>query len=217
MTTTNLIWATPEAEKMIVHCGRVSNPPSQQAGQNNERLIKYLINHKHWSPFEMASMCVEVETTKDVSIQILRHRSFSFQEFSQRYASVTDHLGLDPSFELRRQDQKNRQSSFDTDEFEAPFRHRIEKLFTEARGLYEDMLQAGVARESARKVLPITAGTRLYMTGTIRSFIHYCLVRCHADTQKEHREVAHQILSIIQASFPTTGKVLHELLHSPTA
>lgn len=210
-----LIWITPQAEDQVVYCARVSNPKSQEQGDNPDRLVRYLIKHKHWSPFEMASMCVGIETTRDVSAQILRHRSFSFQEFSQRYSSVASNLKLDPSFELRLQDPTNRQSSL-PDAFGRlrHYRTHIEQLYEQAETLYSSLLSAGCAKEVARKVLPIGSPTRLYMTGTIRSWIHYCLVRCGPETQKEHCLIAMAVWKILSEHCPNIASAVHELHHT---
>ncbi len=207
-----LIWITPHAEDLVVYQARVSNPKSQEEGSNPDRLIRYLINHKHWSPFEMASMCIELDTTRDVSAQILRHRSFSFQEFSQRYSSVTDNLDLDAAFELRLQDPTNRQSSL-IDAFDqlAPYRAKIEDHFRSAQELYADLLSAGCAKEVARKVLPMGSPTRMYMSGTLRSWIHYCQVRTEQGTQKEHRQIALSVWKILSEQCPAIATAVHEL------
>jgi len=197
----SLKWITPEAEDTIVYCARVSNPKSQEENKNPERLLAYLIKHKHWSPFEMASMCVEIETTRDISAQILRHRSFSFQEFSQRYAAVS----APASFELRYQDRKNRQNSIEDVErdLEFAFSDDIDDLYEHVISLYNDMLEKGVAKECARKILPMGSPTRLYMSGTIRSWIHYLQVRQGPETQKEHREIANAIADLLHEHCPS--------------
>jgi thymidylate synthase (FAD) len=187
---------------------RVSNPNNQD-NPESERLIKYLIKHRHWSPFEMVNMCVQIETTRSVAAQILRHRSFSFQEFSQRYAQVTEPL-LIP--QLRRQDTKNRQNS--TDDLNKTtvneFNVKINSLFDLSQALYEEMLLAGVAKECARDILPLASPTKLYMNGTLRSWLHYTDLRCakSADgtptgTQLEHKQIADQVKSLIKQEFPT--------------
>ena len=210
-----LIWITPEAEQQIVYCARVSNPRSQEEGKSPDRLIRYLAKHKHWSPFEMASMCVEVTTTRDIAAQILRHRSFSFQEFSQRY-SPTDLLGKAVVPELRLQDHTNRQNSLVvTDpsvELElTELSSEIADLFDWAEDLYQRLLEAGVAKECARKVLPLNTPTRLYMTGTIRSWIHYLSIRGGVETQLEHRRIAEAIEGLFKENLPT----IHEALLCP--
>jgi thymidylate synthase (FAD) len=213
--TARLIWITPEAEQQIVYCARVSNPKSQEEGKSPDRLIRYLAKHKHWSPFEMASMCVEITTTRDIAAQILRHRSFSFQEFSQRYSS-TDLLGKAVVPELRLQDHTNRQNSLVvTDpslELElTDLSSEIADLFDWADDLYQRLLEAGVAKECARKVLPLNTPTRLYMTGTIRSWIHYLSIRGGVETQLEHRRVAEAIQELFKENLPT----IHEALLCP--
>lgn len=210
MIPTRLVWITPNAEEQIVYCARVSNPKSQEEGKSPERLISYLMKHKHWSPFEMASMCVEINTTRDIAAQILRHRSFSFQEFSQRYSDVVSTFGEYQPFELRWQDNKNRQNSIEDPMkgLEAKYDSRINALFQMSSGLYQEMLADGVAKECARKVLLLQAPSRLYMTGTIRSWIHYLQVRTGPETQKEHRQLATEIQEIFRAFCPATYRAL---------
>ena len=201
MHNVRLVHTTPDAEQLIAYMARVSNPNNQD-NPNYEKLIKYLIEHRHWSPFEMVNMCVEIETTRSVAAQILRHRSFSFQEFSQRYAKVTE-----PSFipHLRRQDQKNRQNS--TDDLPIgtikEFNFKINSYFELGEALYEKMLLAGVAKECARDVLPLASPTKLYMNGTLRSWLHYTDLRCANGTQLEHKQIADQVKSLIEQEFPT--------------
>ncbi len=199
--TVSLVHTTPDAEQLIAYMARVSNPANQD-NPESERLIRYLIKHKHWSPFEMVNMCVQIETTRSVAAQILRHRSFSFQEFSQRYAQVAE-----PAFipALRRQDTKNRQNSIadleqsTVDEFNI----KINSLFELSEGLYKEMLQAGVAKECARDVLPLSTPTKMYMNGTLRSWLHYCDLRCANGTQYEHKLIADQVKGLIEQEFPT--------------
>ena len=201
MHTATLIHITPNAEELITYMARVSNPANQHNTETSARLIKYLIDHKHWSPFEMVNMCVEIETTRSIAAQILRHRSFSFQEFSQRYAEVT----LRPEIpELRRQDTKNRQNSIDDlDEDEKEFLDaKIGILYSECYRVYQDLLKAGVAKECAREVLPMSSPTRLYMNGTIRSWIHYCQLRCANGTQKEHQMIARDAWKLLEEHVP---------------
>ena len=199
--TVSLVHTTPDAEKLIAFMARVSNPDNQD-NPESERLIRYLIKHKHWSPFEMVNMCVQIETTRSVAAQILRHRSFSFQEFSQRYAQVAE-PALIPK--LRRQDTKNRQNSVDdldpvtVDDFNI----KIESLYALSESLYKELLQAGVAKECARDVLPLSTPTKLYMNGTLRSWLHYCDLRCANGTQYEHKLIADQVKGIIEQEFPT--------------
>ena len=208
--TAKLVWITPEAESQIVYCARVSNPKSQEEGKSPDRLIRYLAKHKHWSPFEMASMCVEINTTRDIAAQVLRHRSFSFQEFSQRY-SPTSALGVAIVPELRLQDHKNKQNSIEVYEYNPELLHfqaEIADLFEESQDLYVRLLDAGVAKECARKVLPLQTPTRLYMAGTIRSWIHYVQIRSGVETQKEHREIALAVKGIMQEHLPTITEAL---------
>lgn len=208
--TTKLIWITPAAEHQIEYCARVSNPKGQQTLNTTGKLLRYLVRHNHWSPFEMASACVEINTTRDISAQILRHRSFSFQEFSQRYASTTEGLGGVDVPHLRRQDLTNRQNS--TDDLSAEetqsFYRRISLLFEDTEHLYQEMLSAGIAKESARKILPMNSPTRLYMSGTIRSWIHYLQVRRGPETQLEHRVIAEQIYQLLNQEMPNLWEVI---------
>ena len=196
----NLVHVTPDAEALIAYMARVSNPNNQD-NPNYEQLIKYLIKHRHWSPFEMVNMCVQIETTRSVAAQILRHRSFSFQEFSQRYAQVIEPL-LIP--QLRRQDLKNRQNS--TDDLNKTtvneFNVKINSLFDLSQALYDEMLLAGVAKECARDILPLASPTKLYMNGTLRSWLHYTDLRCANGTQLEHKQIADQVKSLIEQQFP---------------
>ena len=205
----SLVWITPDAESHIVYCARVSNPKSQQLGANPERLINYLVAHKHWSPFEMASACVEINTTRDISAQILRHRSFSFQEFSQRYSDVSI-LATPEGFDLRAQDPTNRQNSLDTlsDEDKCYFSTQIGDVMFKATALYNEMVNSGVAKECARKILPMNSPTRLYMSGTIRSWIHYLSVRTGVETQLEHRQIALAIAEILSRELPSLSNLI---------
>jgi thymidylate synthase (FAD) len=211
MSNVKLIWATPDAESLITKMARVSAPANQDNMDTAPRLLKYLIKHKHWSPYEMANLCVEIETTRDISAQILRHRSFSFQEFSQRYADVGE-LGSSVIPHLRRQDTKNRQNSIDdlSSDVIAGYYRRIGHLFEDAEHLYREMVSAGVAKECARSVLPIATQTRMYMNGTLRSWIHYLQLRCDAGTQLEHRQIAEQIKDIFCEQFPVIGEAAFE-------
>lgn len=212
-----LVHVTPEAEHLITDMARVSAPKNQGNYDTAPRLIKYLIKHRHWSPFEMASMCVEINTTRDIAAQIIRHRSFSFQEFSQRYADVKD-LGQLQLPELRRQDTKNRQNSVDDldPELVIAFQSRTRMLFAEAQELYDDMLDAGVAKECARKVLPMNSPSRIYMNGTLRSWMHYIDLRGANGTQKEHMEIAHAAREIFNEQFPAIAEALRELEEAET-
>lgn len=204
-----LISVTPDAEKQIVYMARVSNPKNQDNMDTAPRLIKYLIKHKHWSPFEMASMQIEINTTRAVAAQVLRHRSFSFQEFSQRYSAVGDlpSIGIP---HLRSQDLKNKQASHDDMDPEVKERleREIERLYTNANDLYEFALRSGVAKECARSILPLGTPTRLYMAGTIRSFIHYIEIRAGVETQLEHRMIAEDCKKIFVEQFPSIAEAL---------
>ena len=210
MHTTELVWSTPKAQDLVVYMARVSNPSNQDSDQGAEKLLSYLINHKHWSPFEMVSMCLEVSTTRSVSAQILRHRSFSFQEFSQRYADVTA-IGTPVIPSLRRQDKTNRQNS--TDDLDPNqtrlYYHRINHLFKESQDLYSKMVESGVAKETARDVLPLASPTKMYMAGTLRSWIHYIELRTANGTQKEHQNIALNAKNIFKQEFPIIAKALN--------
>jgi thymidylate synthase (FAD) len=209
MSNVKLIWATPDAESLITKMARVSAPANQDNMDTAPRLLRYLLKHKHVSPFEMANMCVEIETTRGISAQILRHRSFSFQEFSQRYADVSA-LGSSEIPHLRRQDLKNRQNSIDdlSPDTLGGYYRRIGQLFEDAEHLYREMVSAGVAKECARSVLPIATQTRMYMNGTLRSYIHYLQVRTDPSTQLEHREIAMAIKDIFCKEFPIIGEAV---------
>ena len=202
-----LIWITPDAERMIAHIARVSNPANQD-NPDYEKLLRYMIEHKHWSPFEMASVCVEINTTRDIGRQILRHRSFSFQEFSQRYAAV-DALPEPELREARLQDTKNRQNSFEVGP--GPLADRWEilqhEVYLAASERYKEALSLGFAKEQARALLPEgLTPTRMYMAGTLRSFLHFLQVRLDPATQKEHRVIAQQIAEVLRAEVPTILK-----------
>ena len=205
MHDAKLIWITPDAEKLIGKIARVSNPANED-NPNVVGLLKYLIKHKHWSPFEMCSMCLEIQTTRAIAPQILRHRSFSFQEFSQRYAVATE-LEMP---HLRRQDLKNRQNSIDDmpEAIEANFGQDIADLFDQSKKLYQEMLDAGVAKECARAVLPLNTTTRLYMSGTIRSWLHYIDLRSWHGTQWEHTQIALNALAILKEQLPTIADAM---------
>lgn len=210
MHNAELIWITPDAEALVGKIARVSNPDNEN-NPKVEKLLKYLIKHKHWSPFEMVSMCVEIHTTRAISPQILRHRSFSFQEFSQRYAIPTDTFATVLP-ELRRQDKKNRQNSIDdlAQETQEYYKERMDNHFREAVNLYESLLHSGVAKECARSVLPLNTVTRLYMTGTIRSWLHYCDLRCSNGTQEEHKQIADSVKNILTEQLPTIAHAMWE-------
>ncbi len=203
--TASLVWVTPEAERLIAKIARVSNPKNED-NPEVEKLLGYLIKHKHWSPFEMASMCIEIHTTRAIAAQVLRHRSFSFQEFSQRYAVATE-LSL-PT--LRRQDKKNRQNSID--DLPVPMQERlsskIQSHFDQASDLYDELLENGVAKECARGVLPLNTKTRLYMSGTIRSWLHYCDLRSWHGTQWEHTQIALGAMNILRDHLPIVCRAM---------
>ena len=208
MHNAKLIWVTPDAEQLIGKIARVSNPNNED-NPEVEKLIKYLIKHKHWSPFEMASMCVEIHTTRAISAQILRHRSFTFQEFSQRYAIPTDTFATVLP-ELRRQDTKNRQNSIDDlpEETQEYYDERIDRHFRQSVDLYESLIHSGVAKECARSVLPLNTVTRLYMSGTIRSWLHYVDLRGDNGTQKEHMQIARSVGEILATEVPTIARAM---------
>ena len=208
MHDAKLIWVTPNAEQLIGKIARVSNPANEN-NPDSTKLLKYLIKHKHWSPFEMASMCVEIHTTRAISPQILRHRSFSFQEFSQRYAIPTDTFATVLP-DLRRQDDKNRQNSIDDlpSETLEYYQDKIDEHFRESVNLYESLLHSGVAKECARSVLPINTVTRLYMSGTIRSWLHYVDLRSDNGTQKEHMSIARSVGEILDTELPNISRAM---------
>ena len=200
---------TPDAEKLIGYIARVSNPNNQDNPQV-AGLLKYCIKHGHWSIFEQASMTVEIETTRGIAAQILRHRSFTFQEFSQRYADTNLLAEEIPMFDLRHQDTKNRQNSTDDVPYnkKKDLEYKIAEHFVEAMDLYNELLGNGIAKECARFVLPLATPTRLYMTGTVRSWIHYIQLRGGHGTQKEHMDIAHAIEDIFIKEFPITSEAL---------
>ena len=209
MHSAKLVWITPQAEKLIARIARVSNPKNENNDATAERLLKYCIKHKHWSVFEMASMCVEIHTTRAIAAQILRHRSFSFQEFSQRYAIPTDTFATVLP-DLRRQDTKNRQNSIDDlpSETVEYYKQRIDDHFREGVALYESLLHSDVAKECARSVLPLNTVTRLYMSGTIRSWLHYVDLRGDNGTQREHMQIARSIGEILDDEVPTIAHAM---------
>jgi thymidylate synthase (FAD) len=204
-----LISITPDSEKNIAYCARVSNPNNQDS-ENISGLLGYCIKHKHWSIFEMASMCLELNTTRGLAAQILRHRSFNFQEFSQRYADTTFLSEEIPMFELRRQDNKNRQNSISdvSDEIKSKWGSKIREHFAKGKAIYDGMIADGVAKECARFVLPLATPTRLYMNGTIRSWITYIALREKNGTQKEHMDIAKECKKIFCEQFPIIGEAL---------
>jgi thymidylate synthase (FAD) len=203
MTTPNvkLIWSTPDAENLIAYMARVSNPNNQDNPETAPKLLKYLMDHKHWSPFEMVNVCMEIETTRDIGRQILRHRSFSFQEFSQRYAEATSYS----ESEARLQDTKNRQNSLTIQDIVTTDKWVSiqNKVLDTASDAYQEALKLGIAKEVARKLLPegLTM-SKMYMNGTLRSWIHYVDIRCDVATQKEHRDIADQCRVILRGLFP---------------
>jgi thymidylate synthase (FAD) len=202
--TVTFIHCTPDAEKLIVKMARVSNPKNADNTTTASKLLSYLIKHKHWSPFEMASMCVCIETERDIAAQILRHRSFSFQEFSTRYAK-TERAEI-PT--LRRQDTTNRQNSIDDlpDTIKNEMERRMCVVLMDAFKLYEDMLEEDIAKETARRILPLCTPTTLYMHGTLRSWLHYIELRSGVETQLEHREIAQKCKGIFANQFPAIAE-----------
>tara|TARA_B100000902_G_scaffold299991_1_gene287518 strand:+ start:141 stop:788 length:648 start_codon:yes stop_codon:yes gene_type:complete len=203
-----LVTVTPEAEKHMGYVARVSNPNNQD-NPNVSGLLSYCIKHGHWSVFEQAYLTLDIETTRGLAAQILRHRSFTFQEFSQRYAN-TNLLGQIPVPELRRQDNKNRQNSIDDiPEKQTSFLQKeIARYFSEGLDLYNELIREGVAKECARFVLPLATPTRIYMTGSVRSWIHYIDLRSGHGTQKEHMDIANQCRDLFIKEFPITSKAL---------
>ena len=205
-----LVTVTPDAEKTMGYVARVSNPANQE-NPNVAGLLKYCAKHQHWSVFEQAFMTLEISTTRAIAQQILRHRSFTYQEFSQRYADSTL-LGFDkiPLPELRRQDTKNRQNSIDDlDPFEVQSMElQMQTLFDSSLALYEQMLKRGVAKECARNVLPLCVPTKMYMSGSVRSWIHYISLRSANGTQKEHMDIANACKEIFIEQFPTVAEAL---------
>lgn len=207
-------YSTPSAElyaeglsdiqDLIAFCARVSNPENQMNTETSERLLKYLSKNKHWSPFEMANVCLEIETTRDIARQLLRHKSLNFQEFSQRYSDPTKELAFETR-EARLQDLKNRQNSIDVsdDELQKEWDEKQMEVINKAKEVYSWAISKGIAKEQARAVLPEgNTQSRLYVNGTLRSWIHYCEVRCGNGTQKEHMQVAHACADVISKLFP---------------
>ena len=191
------------AEELISYCARVSNPSNQMNIDSSSKLLSYLIKHKHWSPFEMVDMTVAIVTRRSIAAQILRHRSFSFQEFSQRYSTATDIQKI----ELRKQGNTNRQSSEDV-VLDSSLLTLVENHMERGKELYHFLIEKGVARETARDVLPLATETTMYMKGSIRSWIHYLELRCSDDTQLEHRIIANNIKDIFTKNFPNISKTL---------
>ena len=208
MQQVKLITVTPKAEETIGYIARVSNPKNQE-NPNVSGLLGYCIKHQHWSVFEQAHMTLEIETTRGLAAQILRHRSFTFQEFSQRYAN-TNFLGAIPVPDLRRQDEKNRQNSIDdVPQKQVEFLQKeIQAYFAEGLDLYNELIREGIAKECASFVLPLATPTRLYMTGTLRSWIHYIDLRSGHGTQKEHMEIAEKCRDIFKEQFPIISEAL---------
>ena len=191
------------AEELVTYCARVSNPENQINTETAPRLINFLIKHKHWSPFEMANMCVEIKTSRAIAAQILRHRSFSFQEFSQRYSEAPE---MEP-LELREQAENNRQSS--TEEIKDEQVKATAQMFMDsAQDYYKQLCAMGVSRETARMILPLGTQTTIYMNGNVRSWVHYINLRAEENTQKEHRDVANEIRKIFMQQFPQISKAL---------
>ena len=208
-TPIKLISVTPDAEKHMAYCARVSNPNNQE-NEKFSGLLRYCIKHQHWSIFEQASMTLEINTTRGVAAQVLRHRSFTYQEFSQRYADSSLLSETIPLPELRRQDTKNRQNSIDdVDAFvKQEFEIKMRKHFDEGMKLYKEMLDADIAKECARFVLPLATPTRIYMTGTVRSWIHYIDLRSANGTQKEHMDIANGAKEIFCEQFPAVAEAM---------
>ena len=205
----SLVSVSPDAEKHMAYCARVSNPNNQE-NENYAGLLKYCIKHQHWSIFEQAFMTLEINTTRGLAAQILRHRSFTFQEFSQRYAD-TNLLDTNiPLPELRRQDTKNRQNSIDDipEDQSKMLLGRIQNYFNEGLDLYNELLREGIAKECARFVLPLATPTRIYMSGSVRSWVHYIDLRSGHGTQKEHMDIANACKSIFTEQFPTVSEAL---------
>jgi thymidylate synthase (FAD) len=204
-----LISITPDAEKTIAYCARVSNPNNQDQ-DNYARLLKYCIEHKHWSIFEQSFLTLEINTTRGLAAQILRHKSFSYQEFSQRYADTTLLANDIPLFELRHQDTKNRQNSIDSvsDEIKVKWNTQIREHFAKSKAIYDGMIKDGIAKECARFILPLATPTRLYMSGSLRSWITYIALREKNGTQKEHMIIAKECKKIFCDQFPTISEAL---------
>ncbi len=211
MSLVQLITSTPDAEKNMAYIARVSNPKNQD-NEDFSKLLAYCIKNEHWSVFEQAYMTLQIETTRGIAAQILRHRSFTFQEFSQRYADSRA-LGEIPLPELRRQDNKNRQNSISdlSEKIINQFNEKIKRQFNLNKQLYEEMLEAGIAKECARFVLPLATPTRIYMTGSCRSWIHYINLRTGHGTQKEHMDIAQECKNIFSQEYPVVSSALNWL------
>ena len=209
MNTARLISVTPDAESTMAYVARVSNPNNQE-NPNYAKLLGYCIKHNHWSVFEQAFMTLELETTRGIAAQVLRHRSFTYQEFSQRYADSSMLADEIPMFDLRRQDTKNRQNSIDDVD---PFLRQeleitIKRHFESAMDIYKHMLEMGIAKECSRFVLPLAVPTKIYMSGSVRSWIHYITLRSANGTQKEHMDIANACKEIFIEQFPTVAQAL---------
>ena len=209
MNSVKLVTVTPEAEKTMGYVARVSNPNNQE-NPKVAGLLKYCINHQHWSVFEQAHMTLEIETTRGIAAQVFRHRSFTFQEFSQRYADSSMLATTIPMFDLRRQDDKNRQNSIDdVDDFtKQELEIAVKRYFTEGMDIYKQMLRVGIAKECARFVLPLATPTKIYMTGSVRSWIHYIDLRSAHGTQKEHMDIANDAKRVFCEQFPICAEAL---------
>ena len=207
--TVTLVSVTPDAEKHMAYCARVSNPNNQE-NEKFSGLLKYCVKHQHWSIFEQAFMTLEINTTRGLAAQILRHRSFTYQEFSQRYADSSLLSQTIPLPELRSQDTKNRQNSIDdVDPFKRQkYEMKMQQLFSRSMDLYREMLDDGIAKECARFVLPLATPTRMYMSGSVRSWIHYITLRSANGTQKEHMDIAEACKKIFVEQFPTCAAAL---------
>ena len=192
------------AEDLSAYCARVSNPSNQMNTETAPKLLGYLIKHNHWSPLEMVSMCIEIKTSRAIAAQILRHRSFSFQEFSQRYSSI---VGMEP-IEWRLQGKTNRQVGDEIVKLPIKLEDDFQWIQDKCEDLYNDLIKEGIAKECARMVLPLNTSTTIYMNGTVRSWVHYLEIRCKDDTQKEHRDIANSIRTIFTKSFPQISEAL---------
>jgi thymidylate synthase (FAD) len=205
--TKSLIEGIETAEDIVGHHARVSNPSNQMNTETAPKLLRYLIKHKHWSPMEMVSCCFEIQTSRAIAAQILRHRSFSFQEFSQRYAIATN---LEP-IEIRKQGKTNRQVGDEPVELSNALAVKLERAQRQCREVYDELVKDGVAKECARMILPLNTSTTLYMNGTLRSWIHYLALRTKQDTQKEHRDIALAIQEILFKHFPNIAEAVKEI------
>lgn len=192
-------------EHFIVYCARVSNPNNQTNFETSEKLLTYLVAHKHWSPFEHVSCTFEIQTSRAIAAQILRHRSFTFQEFSQRYSSNSN---IEP-IEWRLQGKTNRQVGIEEVKLPSPLDENINKCLQNSKELYQELIKNGIAKECARMILPLTTSTIIYMTGSLRSWIHYIDLRTTPDTQKEHRDIAIEVQKEVTKEFPLVAKALH--------